>query len=190
MKMPAMIKVLLSLAALGGCTTPPQPVEAVAPDPFAGINPAFGGIPHPAVQYALVSTVRELDIAIQGEGFFQIEYMNGQVLLTRNGCFQRDSEGNIVTCSGFRLLPRITLAPNVVRVQVTRDGHLLAYDWDGNELYDFQIQLDRVTSPRMLVRIEGDLYMAVPELSGSIVTGEPCKDGFGMLLYGHLEAAF
>ena len=94
------------------------------------------------------STGRDLDAAIQGDGFLQISLPNGEFRYTRDGTMRRDGEGNLVTADGSFTEPQITLAPDAVDVIIGQDGtvlQLLAGEIEPQEVG--QIQLVRFPNP-------------------------------------------
>ena len=70
----------------------------------------------------LTQTGNNLDVAIQGQGFFQVLLPDGTTAYTRDGSFQQDSQGQIVTASGYAVQPAITLPANATSVTIGRDG--------------------------------------------------------------------
>ena len=81
----------------------------------------------------LQNTGNPLDLAIEGDGFFQVD-VNGQIAYTRAGNFKLDQNGQIVTPRGYPLQPPFTVPPNTENIVVTNDGHISALDKEGNEL--------------------------------------------------------
>ena len=73
-------------------------------------------------QGSLTRTDNALDIAINGQGFFQIQMPDGTLAYTRDGAFQRDSTGQVVTSSGYPVSPAITIPANALSVTISRDG--------------------------------------------------------------------
>ncbi|HEY3433971.1 MAG TPA: flagellar basal-body rod protein FlgG [Rhodocyclaceae bacterium] len=77
---------------------------------------------HIFTQGSLQKTDNPLDMAINGNGFFQIQMPDGTLSYTRDGAFQKDSTGQIVTSSGYPLSPPITIPSNALTISVSRDG--------------------------------------------------------------------
>ncbi len=73
-------------------------------------------------QGSLQRTDNSLDIAINGNGFFQVEMPDGTLAYTRDGAFQRDSNGQVVTSNGYPLSPAITVPADTLTITVSRDG--------------------------------------------------------------------
>src|SRR3954454_6771885 len=70
----------------------------------------------------LQQTSNPLDVAINGQGFFQVQMPDGSAAYTRDGSFQANAQGQLVTSSGYPIQPAITIPPNAVSVTVSRDG--------------------------------------------------------------------
>ena len=136
-------------------------------------------------QGELVATDRDLDIAIQGSGFFEINMPNGDVRYTRDGSFMRDSDGNMVTSSGYQINPPITIPSDAETVSVGADGSVSALTSSGISNLG-QITLTRFTNPEGLRSEGGNLYSET-EASGSPTTTTPGENGAGNLLAKHLE---
>lgn len=77
---------------------------------------------HVFTQGNLQQTGNPLDIAINGQGFFQIQMPDGTLAYTRDGAFQKDSTGQMVTSSGYPLSPPVTIPSNALTVTISRDG--------------------------------------------------------------------
>src|SRR3989344_3428252 len=73
----------------------------------------------------LEATDNTFDLAVQGKGFFQITLPTGEIAYTRDGTFQLDANGNVVTHDGFRLSPAITIPNNAIDVTVNQSGEVL-----------------------------------------------------------------
>ncbi|OGT22699.1 MAG: flagellar basal-body rod protein FlgG, partial [Gallionellales bacterium RIFOXYD2_FULL_52_7] len=85
-----------------------------------GVRPVAAERIH--TQGNLQQTGNQLDVAINGSGFFQVLMPDGSTGYTRDGSFQRDAQGQMVTASGFPLQPSITLPANAITVTIARDG--------------------------------------------------------------------
>lgn len=138
-------------------------------------------------QKSIVQTHNQLDWAIQGPGFFQIDIGEGLVGYTRGGSFKRDSEGNVVTPEGYCLVPAITLSDDTVALAISRDGRLRGYDNDGQIVSEQQVELAVFPEARLLQRYEDFIFVANPEFTGTMQTGVPGSTGFGIIHGGFLE---
>ncbi len=136
-----------------------------------------------------VATQGEFDLAIEGEGFFQIEKPGGETLYTRDGTFKRDNEGNVVTTEGFRLLPNIQVSPDAIQVTVLRDGTVSVLEGGSPVPIDAgQIETAQFANPAGLRGVGGNLF-AVTEASGDPQLGFPDEDGLGSIAQGFLESS-
>ena len=132
-------------------------------------------------------TGNELDLAIDGKGFFQITTPDGEIAYTRAGSFKLDGDGNIVNSDGYLLEPQISVANNVVQLTVGLDGTVTvmnAGDTTPSEIGN--IETARFANPAGLVAMGKNLLME-SETSGTPITGTPGQDGLGSLSQGFLE---
>ncbi len=133
------------------------------------------------------NTKNELDLAIEGDGFFQIILPNGETAYTRDGSFKLDSDGRIVNSDGFALEPEISIPSDALSISVGIDGTvsvLQAGDSTPSEIGT--IELARFVNPAGLISTGRNLYMT-SEASGDEMTGTPGEDGLGSLAQGFLE---
>ncbi len=144
-------------------------------------------------QGSLKKTERDLDVAIEGPGFFKIELPNGGEAYTRAGNFSIDEEGYIVTSEGYKLQPniQITSPETLVSISISPNGKVNAVRNEGGnqtveELGD--IKLYRFINPSGLKAMGQNLFLQT-EASGESVEGDPNTDGFGRLLQGFLESS-
>lgn len=136
----------------------------------------------------LQPTNNQLDLAINGEGFFQIKKSDGSYAYTRDGSFKLSGDGRIVTASGYVLEPEIALSDDVLGISVSRDGTFEVQTSGGNSYVLDNIQLVRFMNPGGLVALGDNLY-AESEASGRPMFGTPGEDGFGEIHQGYLEAS-
>lgn len=135
----------------------------------------------------LTRTEKALDVAIRGEGFFQVQLPDGRTAYTRAGAFQRDANGLLVTQDGYQVEPAITIPANARSVTINNQGEV-------------QVLLDNATNPTTVGTIElarfvnkaglnaiGDNLMVETPASGTPNTGNPGSDGMGTLLQNFLE---
>ena len=133
-------------------------------------------------------TDNPMDIVIQGNGFFQILQPNGQLAYTRDGSFQLDQNGNMVTSSGSLLQPQITIPASAQSVTIATDG-TVSYLLPGQAAATKagQIQVAGFQNPAGLNSMGQNLYQPT-EASGAAIVGAPGgADGFGSLLQGYTE---
>ncbi len=137
----------------------------------------------------LSATDNTLDLAIQGKGFFQIQLPTGDTAFTRDGTFQLNATGNIVTHDGYTLQPGITVPTNAVDVNINASGEVLVKIEGQVNLQNVgQIQLAVFPNEAGLEAIGDNLLLETPA-SGTATTGNPASVGFGSMLQGFLETS-
>lgn len=136
----------------------------------------------------LQQTNNSLDLAIQGDGFFQVRKADGTYAYTRDGSFKVSGDGRIVTASGYILEPEISLTDDILQINISRDGTMEVKTSGGNSYVLDNIQLVRFINPGGLEALGDNLY-AETESSGQPILGTPGMDGFGEIQQGFLEAS-
>ncbi len=152
-----------------------------------GLGVKIGSSAKTFTQGTLQQTSNPLDIAIEGDGFFQVTQPDGTPAYTRDGNFQRDANGAIVTNDGYFLSPQITVPANATQVQVGQDGTVTA-QIPGQQTPQTlgQIQLVRFTNPAGLAPKGQNLYTQTGS-SGAPTLSQPGLNGAGTLQGGYLE---
>lgn len=138
-------------------------------------------------QGSLSRTENPMDIAIQGEGLFQITLPDGTTGYTRDGSFSLSSEGTVVTSSGFPLSPSITVPPGSGEMQVSEDG-LVTIQLAGERQEIGQIELVRFINPSGLRPLGGNLFTE-SEATGAPMIQTPGTEGAGTLMQNYVEAS-
>ncbi len=137
----------------------------------------------------LQQTGNSLDLAIQGNGFFQIQLPDGTTGYTRDGSFQVDSQGRMVTNSGYVVQPGITIPANASTVTIAKDGTVTAAIPGQTSPQNLgQIQLATFVNPGGLDAQGGNIYLETAA-SGSPNVGAPQSSGFGALSQGFVETS-
>ncbi len=136
-----------------------------------------------------VNTGKDLDLAVDGDGFFQVERPGGETVYTRDGTFKRDSQGNLVTSAGYAVLPQIQIPSNAIQITILADGTVSALQ-PGNIQPTVlgQLNLARFANPAGLRQLGGNL-LAPTEASGDPELGDPDREGFGAISQGFLESS-
>ncbi len=132
-------------------------------------------------------TDNPLDIAIEGDGFFQVTMPDGSMGFTRDGSLKTDSQGRLVTGDGFVLQPEITIPAESTKVSIGTDGTVtvsIAGQTAPQEVG--QIQLARFVNPAGLNNIGRNIVLPTAA-SGEPIQGTPGRDGLGTLAQGMLE---
>ncbi|MEJ2220393.1 MAG: flagellar basal-body rod protein FlgG [Desulfobacterales bacterium] len=133
------------------------------------------------------NTENELDWAIEGDGFFQIELPNGETSYSRCGEFKLDADGRIVNADGFLLVPQLTIPTDTVSITVGMDGTVSIIQADDPVPSEIgTIQLARFVNPGGLRSLGRNLFVPT-EGSGDEIIGTPGEDGFGNISQGFLE---
>ena len=139
----------------------------------------------------LQQTGGELDIAIVGDGFFQVQD-GTQILYTRSGTFTRNANGEVVLASADRgrlLEPAITIPSDALEVSISGDGIVSVLQQGSSQLTQIgQIQTVRFVNPLGLIQRGENLY-APSDASGAPLIGDPGLEGRGLLRQGFLEAS-
>lgn len=138
-------------------------------------------------QGAPEQTGRPLDLAIDGDGFFQVQRPDGTTAYTRDGTFTMSDTGAITTNGGYRLIPNITVPPDAQGLTISPAGVVSATN-AGNTIELGRIELVRFANPSGLMSL-GENQYAETAASGQPVTGAPQEPGFGRLLQGTLESS-
>jgi flagellar basal-body rod protein FlgG len=135
------------------------------------------------------TTENSLDIAIAGDGYFQVAQPDGTIAYTRDGNFNLDNAGQIVTGSGQLLQPAITVPANASSVTIGQDGTVsVELQAGGGAQVLGQLQLARFINSAGLQAMGQNLLKETPA-SGAPQVGNPGADGMGILMQGALEAS-
>ena len=137
-------------------------------------------------QGSLEETGKELDLAIRGEGFFQITLPDGTTAYTRDGSFERDANGDLVTVDGYAVQPGINIPNDSRDLSIASDGTVQAIDGTGATVTLGQLELARFINKSGLESIGDNLYLAT-DASGDAQVGTPGLEGYGDLQQNHLE---
>lgn len=137
----------------------------------------------------LQQTGNSRDVAIQGEGFFQVLMPDGTTAYTRDGAFQSDINGQFVTSSGYVVQPAITIPPNTLSITVARDGTVSALvPGAQTPIQVGNIQLASFINPAGLQKMGENLYLETAS-SGVATPNAPGTNGLGLLNQGFVETS-
>lgn len=133
-------------------------------------------------------TSNPLDVVIQGNGFFQILRPSGTLAYTRDGSFQLDKNGTMVTSDGNQLQPTITIPPNAQSVTIAGDG-TVSYTVPNQTSAQKagQIQLAMFQNPAGLNSLGSNLYTPTDASGDPVVASPGGQEGLGTLLQGYTE---
>jgi flagellar basal-body rod protein FlgG len=133
----------------------------------------------------LTQTGERLDVAIQGDGFFEVQMPDGSLAYTRDGSLKTDSTGRIVTSDGLPVQGGFQPIPaGTTNVTISSDGTVTTTGGTGTQT--FQVQLTRFANPAGLEATGRNLYIQT-NASGSPETGNPGENGYGTLQQGYVE---
>ncbi|GAA7052749.1 flagellar basal-body rod protein FlgG [Helicobacter pylori] len=132
-------------------------------------------------------TENNLDVAITGKGFFQVQLPDGTTAYTRSGNFKLDEQGNLVTSEGYLLIPQITLPEDTTQVNIGVDGTVsVTQGLQTTSNVIGQITLANFVNPAGLHSM-GDNLFSITNASGEAIVGNPDSQGLGKLRQGFLE---
>ena len=145
------------------------------------------GTPRIMTQGTLTQTGGDLDVAIRGEGFFKIQMPDGTFAYTRDGSFQMDAQGRIVTAQGNVVMPTITIPQNVTGLTINAQGQVSVIPQGSTTPTILgQLTITRFINQAGLLPIGNNMYTETPA-SGTPQDGIAGTDGAGDLLQGSLE---
>lgn len=137
----------------------------------------------------LSATDNTFDMAIQGNGFFQVLLPDGQTSYTRDGTFQLNATGQLVTHDGYLIQPGITIPANTIDVTINGSGEVLAKIQGQVALQNVgQLNIANFPNAAGLQAMGSNLYLETPA-SGNPTTGTPGSTGYGTILQGFLETS-
>jgi flagellar basal-body rod protein FlgG len=137
----------------------------------------------------LQQTGNKLDVAIQGDGFLQVLMPDGSTAYTRDGSFQTDSQGQVVTANGFVIQPAITIPANATSVTIGLDGTVsVTQPGVVAPVQVGSLQLATFINPTGLQSQGSNLYIETAS-SGTASTNVPGTNGAGTLSQGYLETS-
>lgn len=131
------------------------------------------------------NTGRSLDIAIQGDGFFEVTLPNGDRRYTRDGSIQMDANGQLVNASGYAISPSITIPTEATSIDVGADGTISVQTSSGSTVVG-TLDLYRFPNNAGLSAEGGNLFMET-EASGTATSGTAGEEGYGSILSKFLE---
>ena len=160
----------------------------------AGLQVGLGARPTASeilqTQGDFTSTGNPLDLAIQGQGFFQVKLPSGEIAYTRSGSFHTDAQGNVVTADGNPLDPAITIPSNALNITIGTDGSVSVTQSGQTQAQQIgNIQLAMFNNPGGLNSVGNSLYLATTASGDPVVATPGGTEGLGTLQQGSLEQA-
>ena len=152
-----------------------------------GVKPA--AVTKIFTQGDLIQTDNELDVAIEGNGFLQVEQPNGNTAYTRSGAMKRDSNGRVTNSDGYPILPALTIPDGAQKISISDTGIVSAIlDGDTESTEIGNLELVTFTNNGGLLAIGKNLLQETAS-SGTATTGTPGENGIGTLQQGYLEGS-
>ncbi|MFH0781263.1 MAG: flagellar basal-body rod protein FlgG [Pseudomonadota bacterium] len=152
-----------------------------------GVKPA--AVSKIFTQGDLIQTLNELDIAIEGDGFLQIEMPNGNTGYTRSGALKRDSNGRLTNSDGYPILPNVTIPDGSRQITISETGIVSAIVGSATASTEIgTLELATFTNNSGLSAIGKNLFTESAS-SGTAQTGTPGTNGVGTLLQNYLEGS-
>ena len=150
-----------------------------------GVKPS--AISMDVAQGSLKQTGGELDLAIEGAGYFEVALPSGGTGYTRDGALKLTGDGQLVTSAGFAVVPDVTVPDDARDLSINADGEIYAYFLDQVDAqFIGQLTLAGFTNEKGLEAVGGNLYLETAA-SGTARVGEAGQDGLGQFQQGYLE---
>ncbi len=169
--------------------TPDNLGNIMAEGIFAGSGARVAAVQPDFTQGSILTTGRQLDVAIEGRGFFQVSEA-GQFYYTRNGSFTANANGTLVMSSanrGMTLDPPITIPPDATEISISADGVVSVLQSGSNQFQQVgTIQLAQFINPEGLLH-EGETLYTPTDASGTPLLSNPGDQGLGLLRQSFLE---
>jgi flagellar basal-body rod protein FlgG len=164
--------------------------QALVPE---GINIGLGvktvAVRNLHTQGDLAETGNSYDLAINGRGFFQIEATDGSTLYTRDGAFNTNESGELVTGDGYKVIPTITVPTDATEVTINSSGEVFATLGSSTTQTSLgQLELANFVNEAGLKELGGNLFQETAA-SGTPVVGVPADPSFGTIQQGYLEGS-
>jgi flagellar basal-body rod protein FlgG len=161
--------------------------EVIPEGAHIGLGVRTAAVRNLHMQGALTQTSNKLDLAINGRGWFQVAGPNGQLFYTRDGAFNKNAQGQIVTLDGFEVQPQITVPQNATDVVINQTGEVFVRVDNQTALQQVgQLTLAVFVNDAGLEPLGGNLYRETTA-SGAAQVGVAGDPGFGTINQGYLE---
>lgn len=155
----------------------------------AGVGVAISGLGKVFTNGDLKKTDNPMDVAIRGQGFFEVSLPDGGLAYTRTGSLRVTGEGQLATVDGYLLNPALQVPADTREIVITNDGSVQAKVGDSLELVEIgQLDLSNFVNPAGLSPLGENLYRP-STASGEATYGRPGDEGFGVLSQGFQEAS-
>ena len=165
----------------------PQEQETLGPIQI-GMGTRLSAVVRLDTQGTPQQTGRTLDVAIQGDGYFQVQRPNGGVGYTRDGSFTLSDTGAVVTSDGYPLVPSLVIPSDSQNLAISSSGVVTITNTGGKTTQIGQIELTRFLNPTGLEDLGQNQY-GQTAASGEPIQGAPMSTNFGSILQGNLESS-
>ncbi len=137
----------------------------------------------------LIETGNKLDVAIIGQGWFQIEAADGSTLYSRAGAFNKNADGNLVTVDGYNVIPNINIPTDAQDITITRTGQVTARIGNAADFTELgQLTIANFANEAGLKPLGDNLFSQTPA-SGAAVIGVPDDPSYGYIKQSYLEGS-
>jgi flagellar basal-body rod protein FlgG len=151
-----------------------------------GVRPS--GVTRVTTQGTLTQTGNQLDVAINGRGYFGIKLPSGDIAYTRDGTFKPSATGQIVNNEGFAIAPGISVSPSATAITINAIGQVIETAANGKQTTVGQLQLFTFPNEPGL-EAQGGNDLIETDASGAPLEGAPGSPGFGTIQQGYVEAS-
>lgn len=138
-------------------------------------------------QGAVTQTGEDMDLAIIGDGFFQVQDQNGDTLYTRDGALKIGPNGGIVNSQGMTMGGFPNVPANATEISISESGDITFLS-DGEVVSSGEISISKFRNPAGLLAVGGNLFRET-EASGTAIPGDPADNGYGSIQQGYLETS-
>ncbi|MGO9544073.1 MAG: flagellar basal-body rod protein FlgG [Rhodomicrobium sp.] len=140
------------------------------------------------LQGPITSTGNQLDLAINGRGWFQVQGPNNQILYTRAGTLSKNAQGQLVTQDGYLVIPNITFPSNTANIQINQTGAVFADPGTGVLSQVGQLTIATFANDAGLQALGGNLYQETAS-AGNPQVQNPGQPGYGTIQQGYIEGS-
>jgi flagellar basal-body rod protein FlgG len=138
-------------------------------------------------QGQLTASGEKLDLAIQGDGFFEVQRPDGTIGYTRDGSFKLNAQGTVVSSDGLPVLSGFQpIPPGATSVTIAENGQVTVQSASGST--NFRLTLTRFANPSGLRSLGGNIYEETGA-SGTPEIGQPSEQGYGSIMQGYTEGS-
>ena len=169
---------------------PNQANQSIVPEgAHIGLGVQTSAVRNIHTQGNLIETGNKLDVAIIGQGWFQIEAADGSTLYSRAGAFNKNADGNLVTVDGYNVIPNINIPTDAQDITITRTGQVTARIGNAADFTELgQLTIANFANEAGLKPLGDNLFAQTPA-SGDAVIGVPDDPSYGYIKQSYLEGS-